>query len=116
MSNLTHVLTKVAEAYKGKVATESRVYHVVDFMQCFEGLSKPPEDIFRGVTVLVPLNRQVDYNKIRLRISTGGEVPPFAGYHQLETGICIPDWVAKQAGFSSKPYQTAAHLIILDRA
>ncbi len=115
MSNLAHVLTKVGEAYKGKVAEgESRVHHLIDLGDCFDGCGKTREQKFERVKVLVPLNRVLDTDRVRLRISY--DQGDLGMYHRLENGLCVPEWVAKEAGLSSKLYPVGGSVVVLDRA
>jgi hypothetical protein len=97
-SDLDKVLIKIAEAYREDMLGGSRNYLEVDIGNRAEELGYP--DIkakYRQVNALVPLKQPVVGMKVRIDGRT------FVNYAQFESGVVVPDHVAREAGL---PYRT----------
>ena len=97
-SDLDKVLINIAEAYREDMLGGSRHYLEVDIGNRAEELGYP--DIkakYRRVNALVPLKQPVVGMKVRIDGRT------FVNYAQFESGVVVPDHVAREAGL---PYRT----------
>lgn len=108
MSNaLGEVLTKTGEQFKEEICHESRFYLEVDIGRQAEKLGY--SDIkkrYHDVNAVVPLKNPVGGLKVRVDGRT------FVHYAQLESGIAIPGYVAKEVGLPHKAYKPNDSMIL----
>ncbi len=108
MSNqLDKVLTKIGEDYKEDVSNESRFYVEVDIGKKAEELDcSDSKGAYHGVNAIVPLKKPAKGMTVRIDGRT------FVNYAQLESGIAIPGYVAKEVGLPYKLYQPNDSMIL----
>jgi hypothetical protein len=107
MSNeLSEVLTKIAEEYREEISGESGTYLELDIGKEAEklGYSNLAEK-YRGVEAVVPLKRTPEGMKVMIDGRT------FVDYAQLETGVVIPGYVAKEAALPSRHYEAPVSIV-----
>ena len=108
MSNdLGEVLAKTGEEFRGKISNASRFYLEVDIGKQAEklGFSRIKEK-YHGVNAIVPLKEPVAGMTVRVDGRT------FVHYGQLESGIAVPGYVAKEAGLPHKTYMPNDSMIL----
>ena len=108
MSNdLSEVLTKTSEEFRGKILNDSRFYVEVDIGEQAEklGYARLKEE-YHGVNAIVPLKEPVAGMTVRVDGRT------FVHYAQLESGIAVPGYVAKEAGLPHKTYMPNDSMIL----
>ena len=100
MSNeLGVVLTKIGEKFKDEISKESGIFLEVDIGTqaekfCYSNIVEK----YRGVDAVVPLKNTVDGMKVMIDGRT------FLNYAQLESGVVIPGYIAKEAALPYKHY------------
>jgi hypothetical protein len=107
MSNkLGEVLTKIAEEYREEISVESGTFLELDIGKEAEklGYSNTAEK-YRGRVAVVPLKRTLDGIKVMMDGRT------FVDYAQLETGVVIPGYIAKEAALPSKHYEAPESIV-----
>ncbi|MGD8513081.1 MAG: hypothetical protein PVG85_03945 [Deltaproteobacteria bacterium] len=100
MSNeLGDVLTKTGEEYREKISSESRLYLEVDIGNQGKKLGyERIKENYDGVKAIVPLKTPVAGMRVRVDGRT------FIHHAQLESGIAVPGYIAKEAGLVHKLY------------
>jgi len=108
MSNeLIEVLTKTGEEYRAKISNDSRFYLEVDIGNQGEKMGYPLiKEEYDGVKAIVPLKTPVTGVRVRVDGRT------FVHYAQLESGIAIPGYVAKESGLPHKAYKPNDSMIL----
>ncbi|UCE54818.1 MAG: hypothetical protein JSV31_05070 [Desulfobacterales bacterium] len=92
-NNLSETLAKIGEEYKENIQDDSRYYIEISIAQKAAELGFPEvEESYRNVYAIVPLRRPVNGMKVRVDGRT------FANYAQFESGIVVPNYVARDAG------------------
>lgn len=99
MSNrLSEILTKIGEAYKEQIQDNGRNYVEVDIGQQAGQLGFDEEKAkFHDVRAVVPIRQAVAGMKVRIDGRT------FVNYAQLESGVAVPEYVAR---LTELPYET----------
>lgn len=96
--NLNTVLKKIGEKYEKSISSDSRFYIEINIGQMAEELGYV--DIrkeYRDIYAMVPLRQPVDGMKVRVDGRT------FVNYDQFESGVVVPNYVARETGL---PYKT----------
>jgi hypothetical protein len=108
MSNdLGEVLTKTGEEFRGKISNTSRFYLEVDIGKQAERLGYSHiKEKYAAVNAVVPLKKPVQGMKVRVDGRT------FVHYAQLESGMAVPGYVAKEAGLPYKTYMPNDSMIL----
>lgn len=108
MSNeLAEVLIKIGKVYENDVSGDGRNYLEVDMTQEAEKLGCPSlEGNYPGVHVVVPLKGPVKGMKVRIDGRT------FVNYAQFDSGIAVPEYVAKETGLHYKTYHAKDSMIL----
>jgi hypothetical protein len=108
MSNeLSEVITKIGKAYENDVSEDGRNYLEVDMNQEAEKLGLPrTESQFAGVHVVIPLKGPRKGMKVRIDGRT------FVNYAQFDSGIAVPEYVAKETGLHYKTYHAKDSMIL----
>jgi len=107
MSNeLSEVLTRIADEYKEEIASDSGTYLELDIGKEAEklGYSNIAEK-YRGIAAAVPLKRKLNGMKVMM------DGRAFMDYVQLETGIVIPGYIAKEAALPNKHYEAPESIV-----
>ena len=107
MSNeLSEILTKIGEEFREEISKESRIFLEVDIGKQAEklGYSNIVEK-YRGVDAVVPLKNTVDGLKVMIDGRT------FVNYAQLESGVVIPGYIAKDAALPYKSYEAHESIV-----
>ena len=96
--NLNTVLEKIGDTYKKAISNDSRFYIEVNIGQLAEELGYPDvQDQYRDAFAVVPLKQPVNGMKVRIDGRT------FINYNQFESGVVVPNYVARDTGL---PYKT----------
>jgi hypothetical protein len=107
MSNeLSELLTRIADEYKEEISAESGTFLELDIGKEAEklGYSKLAEK-YRGIAAAVPLKRTLNGMKVMMDGRT------FVDYAQLETGVVIPRYIAKEAALPTKHYEAPESIV-----
>lgn len=105
-NELGEVLTKIGEEFKEEISKESGIFFEVDIGAQAEklGYSNIVEK-YRGVDAVVPLKHTVDGMKVMIDGRT------FVNYAQLESGVVIPGYIAKDSALPYKRYEAHESII-----
>jgi hypothetical protein len=97
--NLSEVLAKIGKEYKENIKNDSRHYLEISLAKKAAelGLSKAKEQ-YKNVCAIVPLKRPVSGMKVRIDGRT------FVNYAQFESGIVVPNYVARQVDLPHRGY------------
>jgi hypothetical protein len=108
MSNeLGEVLTKIGEDYKEDISSESRFYVEVDIGEKAEDLGYSDlKEAYHNVNAVVPLKKSAKGMTVRIDGRT------FVNYVQLESGIAIPGYVAKEVSLPYKTYEPNDSMVL----
>jgi len=98
-NNLSAVLTEIGDDYKENVQFDSRNYVEVSIAHKAAGLGFPEvNERYRNVFAIVPLKHPVRGMKVRIDGRT------FVNYAQFESGVVVPQYVARQVNLPHKAY------------
>ena len=98
-NRLDDVLTKIGEDYKEDIQGDSRYYLEISIARKAAELGFPEiEASYGDVHAIVPLRRPVRGMKVRVDGRT------FVNYAQFESGIVVPNYVAKEVNLSYKTF------------
>ena len=97
--DLAHVVNRIADDFKNEILTGSRFYLEVNIGEQAKKyghseLGRKYHDMY----AIVPLKHPVDGMKVRIDGRT------FVNYAQFESGVVVPDFVAREAGLSYKTF------------
>jgi hypothetical protein len=97
--NLSEVLAKVSEEYRDNIDNNSRHYLEISLAEKAGelGLSEAKEQ-YKNVCAIVPLKRPVSGMKVRIDGRT------FVNYAQFESGIVVPNYVARNVELPYRAY------------
>lgn len=94
------VLSRIGERFDEELGEESEFFCDVNIGKEAEELGYPEvRDKYQHVDALVPLKKPLEGMKVRIDGRT------FLNYAQLESGIVVPGYVAKDAGLPYKTYE-----------
>jgi hypothetical protein len=107
MSNqLADVLKKIGEEFKEVISDRSRDYLEVDIGKKAESLGYPGlEEKYRDVDAVVPLKQPVPGMKVLIDGRT------FVNYAQLESGVVVPGYVAREADLPFRTYEASDSMV-----
>ena len=99
MNHLSEVLIKIGEDHKENICDESRHYLEINLAQKAAelGLAEMKEP-YKNAHAIVPLKHPVDGMKVRIDGRT------FMNYAQFESGIVVPDYVARQVDLPRRAF------------
>jgi hypothetical protein len=107
MSKLDEVLTKIGEEYEEDISGDSRYYLEVDIGKKAGELGLADlRETFHKVNAIVPLKKPARGMTVRIDGRT------FVNYGQLESGIAIPGYVAKEVGLPHKTFEPNDSMIL----
>ena len=107
MSKLDKVLTKIGEEYKEDISSDSRYYVEVDVGKKAGELGFDDlKDAYHAVNAIVPLRTAAKGMTVRIDGRT------FVTYAQLESGIAIPGYIAKEVGLPHETYEPNDSMIL----
>jgi len=97
--NLSAVLATIGKDYKENIQQDSRYYLEISLAQkAVElGFSEVKEN-YRKVNAIVPLKHPLGGMKVRIDGRT------FVNYAQFESGIAVPNYVARQVDLPNRAY------------
>jgi hypothetical protein len=97
--NLNEVIARIGEAYKDNINSDSRHYLEISIAEKAGelGLSEAEEQ-YKNVCAIVPLKRPVSGMKVRIDGRT------FVNYAQFESGIAVPNYVARNVDLPYRAY------------
>lgn len=106
-NKLNSVLTVIGEEYKGRIARDSNNYLEVDIGKQAKKLGF--EDLTRQysrVGAVVPLKQPEPGMKVMIDGRT------FVNYAQLDSGVAMPEYVAKEAQMAYKKYVAKESMVL----
>ena len=108
--NLSEVLARIGDDYRENINHDSRHYLEISIAKKAAelGFSKAQEQ-YKNVHAIVPLKHPVSGMKVRIDGRT------FINYVQFETGIVVPNYVARQVNLPHRAY-IAKHSMICNFA
>lgn len=96
---LSEVLTKIGKDYQENIQDDSRYYLEINIAQKAAELGfTEVEENYKSVYAIVPLKRPVRGMKVRV------DGRAFINYAQFESGIVVPNYVAKEVNLSYKTF------------
>ena len=106
-TDLGDVLNRIGETYKQEIENESGYYLEVDIGKQAEkfGYSEMQEK-YHDVSAVVPLKQAVPGMKVMIDGRT------FINYAQFESGIAVPEYVARETGLRYQSYQPNDSMIL----
>ncbi|UCG81478.1 MAG: hypothetical protein JSV60_04150 [Desulfobacterales bacterium] len=106
-NELDKVLTKIGEEYGEDITNDSRFYVEVDIGKKAEELGYSHlKEVYHDVNAMVPLKKPAKGMTVRIDGRT------FVNYAQLESGIAIPGYVAKEVGLPHETYEPNDSMIL----
>jgi hypothetical protein len=107
MSNeLGEVLKKIGEEFKEVISNGARDYLEVDIGKKAEALGYTGlSEKYRDVNAVVPLKQAAP----GMKVLTDGRT--FVNYAQFESGVVVPEYVAKEAKLPFKTYEANDSMI-----
>lgn len=106
-ANLDKLLSKIGEEYRGDIQENSRWYREVNLGKEAEKLGFIDlKEKYHNVNALVPLKRPAPGMRVRVDGRT------YVNYAQLESGVAVPGYVAKEAGLSAKYYKANDSMVL----
>jgi len=106
-SYLNQILTKIESDNRDILGDDSRNYKEVDMSKTAAELGfSDAKDRFYGVNAIVPLKAPVEGMKVRIDGRT------FVNYVQFESGIAVPNHVAKQTDLPYREYVAQDSMIL----
>ena len=98
-NNLSEVLAKIGEEYQENICDNSHYYREISIAQKAAelGFSEVKEN-YRHVKAIVPLKHPLEGMKVRIDGRT------FVDYAQFESGIVVPNHVARQVDLPNRAY------------
>lgn len=108
MSNhLGQILKEIGEAYREQIQDGARNYLEVDIGQQAQRLGFAEEkDKYHDVHAVVPIKKAVAGMKVRIDGRT------FVNYAKLDSGVAVPEYVAKETGLPYQTYQANDSMIL----
>ena len=104
---LRQVLNKIHTEYKSRARKGARHYLNVNIGNIAEKMGFTElKDRFSGREVVVTLNKPQPGMKVRIDGRT------FVNYVEFEDGFAVPEFIAKEAGFSADPYHAGCSMIL----
>jgi hypothetical protein len=96
---LNEVLSKIGECYKDAISKNSRFYIEINLGKQAEELGLGDiQSPYKDIDAIVPLKHPVNGMKVRIDGRT------FVNYAQFDSGVVVPNYVAKDAGLSYKSF------------
>ena len=103
---LNDVLTGIVADHKENIDPDSRFYIDVNIAKKADELGFPEaKSRFKNAHVIVPLKHPVAGMKVRIDGRT------FKNYVQFESGIVVPNYIARQVNLSYKAYTAKDSMI-----
>ena len=98
-NNLSKVLAQIGEDYKEHISDDSRYYREISIAQKAAELGfSEVKDRFRNVYAILPLKYPSSGMKVRIDGRT------FVNYAQFESGIVVPNYVAREVDLPHRAY------------
>ena len=103
---LSKLLTKIGEEYRENICDDSRHYLEISLAQKAAELGfAEANERFRDVYAIIPLKRPTSGMKVRIDGRT------FINYAQFESGIVVPNYIARQVDLPQRPYTAQDSMI-----
>lgn len=104
---LSTLLTYIAKRYESLIAADGIHYVDVDLSDLAEsmGLTKLKNNL-KHTGAIIPLKHHLDGMKVMIDGRT------FVKYVQFDSGVAVPEFVAKASGLPSKPYVANDSMIL----
>jgi len=105
-NNLDEVLTNISEQYKEDISSGSRFCLEVDIGKRAQEMGySDVKEKYQGVEAVVPVKEAKQGMKVRIDGRT------YVRYAQLESGIAVPGYVAKESGLPHSAYEANDSMI-----
>lgn len=99
----------LADKYKDEIDPDSRIYSLVDIGENCEDLGFPElKERFTGVKIIVRL-RRTPKGSLGFEVDAGD----LKNYVQLDSGLVIEAYVAKEAGISTNPCEFSDSMVLV---
>jgi uncharacterized protein Veg len=106
-NHLGNLIEKIGEAFRGRIAAESRLYIEVDMgRQAQKHGFADLTDAYRSVFAIVPLKAPLPGMKVLIDGRT------FIDYAQYASGVAVPGYVARNAGLPYTVYVPNESMIL----
>jgi hypothetical protein len=104
--NLSEVLAKIGEEYRENINNDSRHYIEISIAKKAAelGFSEAQEQ-YKNAFAIVPLKDPFGGMKVRIDGRT------FVNYAQFESGIVVPNYIARQVDLPQRPYTAQDSMI-----
>jgi hypothetical protein len=104
--NLRQVLTKIGQEYRDNINNDSRHYLEISIAKKAARLGfSEAKERYKNVCAIVPLKRPVSGMKVRIDGRT------FVNYAQFESGIVVPNYVAREVDLPHRGYNAKDSMI-----
>ncbi len=118
MTILTDLLTRFAGQQLNRIKKESRVLQRAQIDYIFNELMGNSSWVYETTDAQRKHGDMDDgylYIPISQRPGPGG-FQPLIGYSQLESGLIVKDWLAKESGLEHEPFKDKASIILRELA
>jgi len=105
-NNLSKVIAKIGEDYKGNIRSDSRFYIEVSIAGTAGQLGFADiEACYKDAYAIVPLKQPMGGMKVRIDGRT------FVNYSQFDSGVVVPQYVASQVDLPRRAYAAQDSMI-----
>ena len=104
--NLSEVLAKIGEEYRENINNDSRHYIEISIAKKASELGfSESQEPYKNAFAIVPLKDPFGGMKVRIDGRT------FVNYAQFESGIVVPNYIARQVDLPQRPYSAKDSMI-----
>ena len=105
-NNLSEVLSEIGNDYEDNILDNSRNYREVSIAQKADELGFTEiKECYKDAYAIIPLKRPLDGMKVRIDGRT------FVNYSQFDSGVVVPQYVARQVDMPKKSYMPQDSMI-----
>lgn len=105
--DLGDILIRIGESFKEDIANGSKNYLEVDIGKQAEKFGYPDiKEQYHDVSAVVPLKQSVPGMKVMIDGRT------FSNYAQFDSGIAVPEFVARESGLRYQTYQPEDSMVL----
>jgi hypothetical protein len=98
-NDLSEVLSQIGNDFKGNILDDSRNYREVSIAQKADELGFAEiKECYKDAYAIIPLKRPLNGMKVRIDGRT------FVNYSQFDSGVVVPQYVARQVDMPKKSY------------
>jgi len=97
--NLSEVLAKIGEEYRENINSDSRHYLEINIAKKAAELGfSEAQEPYKNAFAIIPLKDPLGGMKVRIDGRT------FVNYAQFDSGIAVPNYIARQVDLPQRPY------------